>query len=180
MSFGSPISPFDPSGENWWLKGSSGLAQQICRVGHFLQDFRVQMRFGTLTRAPLRLLRFQVKDGIAECDWIARAQDQWDADLPREIGKRHASLQALKDAIDIRALLFSTMPDITSARLRVYRDSPAPLRELIIVGSLRRNESSFRSVHSLAMRAKLIGFRFCLENDLLCRLARDEQFFMGD
>jgi hypothetical protein len=180
MSFGSPISPFDPNGQDWWLKGSSGLAKQVCYVGHFLRDIRVQLRFGTLTRAPLRLLRFQVKESIAECDWIARAQDPWDLGLPRDIGKRHASLQALKDAIDIRSLLFSTLPDLTSARLRVYRDSPAHLRELIIVGNLRPNEGSFRSVHSLAMRAKLIGFRFCLENDLLCRLARDEQFRAGD
>jgi hypothetical protein len=180
MSFGSPISPFDPNGDNWWSKGSSGLTQQLCRVGHFLRDFRVHLQFGTLTRAPIRLVRFQVKESFAECDWIARVQDPWDVDLPQNIGRRHATLQALKDAIDIRSLLFSTLPDINSARLRVYRESPAHLRELIIVGNVRRNESSFRSVHSLAMRAKLIGFRFCLENDFLCRLAREEQLCTGD
>jgi hypothetical protein len=180
MSFGSPISPFDPGGDDWWLKGSSGLAKQLCFVSHFLRDFRVYLRFGYLTRAPLRLLRFQVKECFAECDWIARAPDPWDADLLGEIGKRHAAMQALKDAIDTRSLLFATLPDLTSARLRVYRDSPVHSRELIIVGNVRRNEGSFRGVHSLAMRAKLIGFRFSLEDDFLCRLSRDESLCTGD
>ena len=30
------------------------------------------------------------------------------------------------------------------------------------------------------MRAKLVGLRFSLENDLLCRLPREEQFGFGD
>ena len=32
----------------------------------------------------------------------------------------------------------------------------------------------------LAMRAKLVGFRFYMENGLLCRLPREEQFASGD
>jgi hypothetical protein len=180
MSFGSPISPFDPDGQDWWSKGSSGLTQQICGVGHFLRDFQTQLRFGTLSRAPLRLLRFQMKEDTAECDWVARDPDSWDADLSREIGRRHASLQALKDAIDIRSLLFAAMPDLAAARLRVYRDTYAHCRELIIIGSVRRQDSAFRGIHSLAMRAKLVGLRFCLEDDLLSRLSREETFGAGD
>ena len=100
MSFGSPISPFDPNGQDWWSKGSSGLTQQISGVGRFLHDLRTQLRFGTLSRAPLQLIRFEMKETSAECDWVARDPDCWDADLPRDIGRRHASLQALKDTID--------------------------------------------------------------------------------
>lgn len=180
MSFGSPISPFDPDGQNWWSKGSSGLTRQISGVGHFLRDFGIQLRFGALSRAPLRLLRFQINENAAECDLIARDPDSWDADLSRAIGRRHASLQALKDAIDIRSLLFVAMPDIAVVRLRVYRDTSAHTRELIIVGNVRRHDSAFRGNHSLAMRAKLLGLRFCLENGLLCRLSREETFGLGD
>jgi len=180
MSFGSPISPFDPDGEQWWSKGSSGLTEQISDVGHFLRDLRARLRFGVLSRAPLRLIRFQINEDTAECDWIARCQDPWDVDLSREIGRRHASLQALKDAIDIRSLLFDALPDLLAARLRVYRDLAAHSRELIIVGNVRRHDNSFRSNHSLAMRAKLVGLRFCLENDLLCKLPREERLGFGD
>lgn len=180
MSFGSPISPFDPDGQDWWSKGSSGLTQQICSVGHFLRHFHTQLRFGTLSRAPLRLLRFQMKEDMAECDWVARDPDSWDADLAREIGRRHASLQALKDAIDIRSLLFAAMPNLEAARLRVFRGTYAHGRELIIIGSVRRQDRGFRRIHSLAMRAKLVGLRFCLENDWLRRLSREENFGSGD
>jgi hypothetical protein len=180
MSFGSPISPFDPDGQDWWSKGSSGLAQQINCVGRFLQDLRTQLRFGALSRAPLQLVRFQIKEASADCDWVARDPDSWDADLSRDIGRRHSSLQALKDAIDIRSLLFEAMPDLVTARLRVYRTAPVHSRELIIIGNVRRNDSAFRATHSLAMRAKLVGLRFCLENDLLCPLPREEKFGFGD
>ena len=179
MSFGSPISPFDPDGQDWWTKGCSGLTKQICGVSHFLRHFKHCLRFGHLSRAPLHPLRLQIKDNSAECDWLARTQDPWDYDLNREIGRRHASLQALKDAIEIRSLLFHALPGLATARLRAYRDT-AHSRELIIVGSVRRHEGGFRSVHSLAMRAKLVGFRFYMENGLLCRLTRDEQFASGD
>ena len=179
MSFGSPISPFDPDGQDWWSKGSSGLTQQIGGVSRFLRDFRSQLRFGTISRAPLRLIRFEIKETAAECDWIARDPDSWDADLAREIGRRHASLQALKDTIDIRSLLFVAMPDLLTARVRVYRES-SHSRELIIIGRVRRQDNSFRGIHSLAMRAKLVGLRFCLENDLLKRLSREETFGIGD
>ncbi len=180
MSFASPISPFDPAGEAWWSKGSSGLAKQLCDAGLFLRQFRIHLRFGELTRAPLRLLRFEINDNRAECDWVARHQDPWDAGLSPDIGRRHASLQALKDAIDIRSLLFAELPYIDTARLRTYRESLRHPREVIITGNVRRQDSTYRSVHSLAMRAKLIGLRFSMEDGTLCRLSRDEQLFASE
>jgi hypothetical protein len=175
MSSASPISPFDPAGADCWSKGSSRLAKQLCDAGLFLRQLRMRLRFGELTRAPLRLLHFQITDDIAECDWVARQQDPWDVVLSADIGRRHASLQALKDAIDIRSLLFATLPHIDVARLRIYRESPRHPREAIIIGDVRRRDSTFRSVHSIAMRAKLIGFRFSMEDGMLCRLNREEQ-----
>ena len=180
MPFGSPISPLDHDGEDWWSKGSSGLAQQISGAGHFLRNLRTKLRFGLLSREPLRLIRCQIKDDTADCEWIARNQDVWDDDLSREIGRRHASLQALKDAIDIRSMLFEVLPDLATARLRVYREPISHPRELIIAGNVRRDDGAFLSTHSLVMRAKLVGFRFCLENESLCRLPREEKFSFGD
>lgn len=75
MSTASAISPFDPESENWWSKGTSRLAKRVCDVGLFVRSLRVQMRFGDLTRAPLRMLRFQLNENVAECDWLARVPD---------------------------------------------------------------------------------------------------------
>lgn len=167
MSTASAISPFDPESENWWSKGTSRLAKRVCDVGLFVRSLRVQMRFGELTRAPLQMLRFQLNENVAECDWLARLPDPWDGGLMPEIGQRHASLQALKDAVDVRSLLFEMLPDVDAAYLRIYRESLPRTRELIISGHVHRGVTSFRGVHSVAMRAKLLGFRFSLEDDVL-------------
>jgi hypothetical protein len=174
MSSGSAVSPFDPERENWWSKQTSRLAKQLCNASLFLRGMRLQLRHGDLTRAPLHLLRFQLQDRVAECDWLARPSDIWDRDLRPEIGQRHASLQALKDAIDIRGLLFTMIPDLETAYLRIYRESTVHGLEMIISGQVQRHVSSFRSVHSIAMRAKLMGFRFALENEILCGRVGEE------
>jgi hypothetical protein len=167
MPSASAISPFDPEREDWWSKGTSTLAEQVFDVSLFFQRLRTQMRFGELTRAPLRLIRFQIKENVAECDCLARLPDPWDASLRPAIGHRHASIQALKDAVDVRALLFHLLPDVDAAYLRIYRQLSVYARELVIAGHVHRVAPSFRSVHSIAMRAKLLGFRFSLENGTL-------------
>ena len=160
----------DPNRAGTWSESSLRLAKRLCDVSHFLRDLRVHLRFGELTRAPLRMLRFQVSEDVAECDWMARAPDPWDADLPAGIGQRHASLQAIKDAIDLRNLLFLALPEVDKARLRVYRASARSDGDLIIVGNSERGDNPARRIHSLAMRAQLLGFRFSLENGILHRL----------
>lgn len=180
MSFATPIPPCEPDPQDAWSQGSSRLTHQFCRVSRFVREFKTQLRFGRLSRSPLHLERFLIKDATAECDCVARNPDPWDVDLAREIGRRHAALQALRDAIDVRALLFASMPELSSARVRFYRASYNQFRELVIVGNLRSQDSSHRSVHSLAMRAKLIGLRFELDNGFLRRLPREEQFGFGD
>src|ERR1700724_383024 len=85
---------------NWTSEGECGLVKALCKASEFLRDFRVQMRFGELSRAPLRLVRFQMLEKVVECDWLSRSPDPWDADLSRNIQQRHALLQTIRDAID--------------------------------------------------------------------------------
>jgi hypothetical protein len=141
--------------------------KQLLEVGSFLRSLRARMRFGELSRAPLRLLRLQLQAETGECDWMARPPDPWDADLPARVGKRNASLQALQDAIAVRDLLFCTLPDLSSALVRVYRESAGELAELIITGTVSREERVPLSVSSLAMHAKLSGFRFRMDDGTL-------------
>jgi hypothetical protein len=143
----------------------------LSRAYHFLRDVRFQLRYGELSRAPLRVLRFQfVGGGVVECDWMARTPDPWDGDLPRAIQRRHALLQTLKDALSIRVLLFDAFPDAESANVQVFRESADYMREVILAGCLLRGDHSARGEHSIVMRAKILGFRFRIEGDTLCKL----------
>ena len=159
-------------------KGQSGqgdMVRYLCEIGDFVRRLRIQARFGELSRAPLQLLRFELRGDIAECDWIARLPDRWDSQLPSGAGERHASMQALQDAITVRELLFRALPDLRSAQIRVYRKGENGIPELIITGVVRREENAPRAVRSLAMRAKLLGLRFWLEDGILENLQGQER-----
>lgn len=173
LLFDSPT--FDPYMGDWRPEERPRLAEQLCNVSHFLRGLSVRMRFGELSRAPLRLLRLNILGEIVKCDWLARSPDPWDSDLSKRIQERHSSLQTLRDAIDVRALLFDTLPHVETADFRVYRESASYTREMIITGCAQRNDNSSRCVHSLVMRAKVLGFRFHLQEDTLRRIPIEEQ-----
>lgn len=175
-----PSPSFDRGPVLPWRKDSSGLAEYLREASHFLRGFRSKLKTGEHSRSPLRLLRFQLGEHSIWCDWVARDPDDWDSMLPPSIGQRHASLQALKDAIDTRALIFSSLPRMGLVHMRAFR-VPAlgsPL-ELILRGELRRDVEAFRHVHSLAMRAKLLGFRFMLDNEILRGLTEEHEAIPG-
>ena len=126
-----------------------------------------ELRFGELSRAPLRLLRLEWRGEAAECDWLARPADEWDRDLPRHVSDGNAAEQALRDAMAIRALLFAALPDVGAASLRAFRQSAGGTRDVIIVGTVARGEEVPRKISSTAMRAKLLGFQFWLQDGIL-------------
>lgn len=180
MSFTSTTYPSDPYGRNnWTSEGIAALFEQFCKTGQFLRGLRVKMRFGELTRAPIRLIRLQIREEVVECDWLARSADQWDVDLSQSVQQRHVSLQALRDAMDVRALLFDIMPEVETAYFGVYRESDKYTREMVITGCVHRNDHTARDIHSIAMRAKVLGFRFNMEGDKLRRIPAHERMYAG-
>jgi hypothetical protein len=172
MSFLQADFPFDGYRQKWESGNGMRLTEQVCNVSQFLCRFRVQLRYGELTRAPLKLLRLAVLADSLECDWLARPQDPWDSDLPPRTGLRHASLQTLRDAIDVRSLVFRSFSALETAQFRIYRDTPNERREMIVTGYVQRNDHSSRRLHSLSMRARVLGFRFHLEDDILFELPK--------
>lgn len=90
-----------------------------------------------------------------------------DATLPRAIGERHAPLQALKDAIQVRSLLLRLIRNVQTTVLQIYRRSSGDALELIVRGKVHRGERAPAAVRSLAMRAKLYGFQFGLDDGVL-------------
>ena len=143
--------------------------KQLWEAADFVRNLRRRLRFGELSRAPLKLLRLELRGEEAECEWMARPADPWDSDLPPGVGERHASLQALEDCLAVRRLLFSAMPSISKAVFRVYRGAQTDRVELIVTGTVTREDQAAANVCSLAMRAQLCGLRFWLADGVLGR-----------
>jgi len=161
-------SSYIPSGNDKWL------VKQLWKAGQFIRGIGFELRYGEISRAPLQLLRLQLVNDALECEWLARPLDPWDKDLTISVRQRHASLQTILDAINVRSIVFETFPHINTAFFRVYRDSPEYEREMIVFGCVQRNDHSSRNVHSLVMRAKALGFRFDLNGDVLHSLSIEE------
>jgi hypothetical protein len=137
----------------------------------FFHAMRRQMRFGEFSRLPIRVYRVQVMDDSAECDWFMRLPDPWDIHLAPRRQQEHRTEQALRDALKIRELIFSSFPGVQRAGLRMYREQEGLAPELMMIGDVERETYGLRSVASLVMRAKLCGFRFSLAGGALERMA---------
>jgi hypothetical protein len=143
--------------------------RSLWEAADFVRRVHRQLRFGQLSRAPLKLLRLELRGDLAECEWMARPPDPWDADLAAEIAQRNQTFQALRDAIAIRELMFDMISEIHTAKLRVYRPS-ATAADLIITGTVTREDAPPLRVSSIAMQAQLCGLHFTLEDGVLSAL----------
>lgn len=136
-------------------------------ISEFLWKVRTRMRFGELSRSPLQLLHFELRGTRARCEWLSRQPDDWDRELGAAIQDRNAALQAVLDAISLREVLFSAIPDVSEAVFRAYRQRESGDRELIITGLVSRDDACPPRVSSLVMRAKLYGLHFSMQEGLL-------------
>lgn len=143
----------------------------LWQAGDFIRAVRRELRFGELSRASLRLVSLEWRGDWAQCEWMARREDAWDADVSPVVRDRRATEQALRDAMDVRRLLFAALPGVASANLRVYREADPP--ELIIAGAVMRDSPAFPGIRSIAMRVKLCGLHFQLADGKLEPLLRE-------
>jgi hypothetical protein len=141
--------------------------QQLWEVADFVRAMRRRMRFGEISRAPLKLLRVELRNDAVECDWIARPPDIWDSSLRRPVRDQNESLQTLLDAIGVRNLLFDALPKIDCSVLRAFRQPAREPPEMILLGTVSREMPEVHRVSSLVMRAKLYGFCFNLDDGVL-------------
>ena len=133
----------------------------------FLRRARRRMRYGDFSRRPLQLLRLEWKESWAECDWLMRTADPWDSVLPAHLAGRHETLQAFRDALSLRNLIFESFPELNRAELRMFRAIKNHQPELLMTGSLQRSDEVLPRLASVAMQAKLCGFRFSLAEGVL-------------
>ena len=133
----------------------------------FLGKTRRTLRYGKFSREPLKLLRVEWRESTVECDWLMRPADVWDRFLPKSIADQHVSIQALRDALSLREIVFQAFPRIEFADLRMFRCSDEGGLELMMAGTVNRLNDELHRVPSVAMRAKLCGFRFSLARGVL-------------
>ena len=133
----------------------------------FLSRTRRKLRFGKFSREPLKLLRLEWKESVIECDWLMRPADPWDRFLPKGLADRHVSIQALRDALSLREMVFRAFPQVGYAELRMFRSKLDGNLELMLTGRVDRSNEIMQRVPSVAMRAKLCGFRFTLAQGVL-------------
>jgi hypothetical protein len=140
---------------------------KLLGIRRFIRSLTTKLRFGKRSRACLKLLELRLRGELAECDWMARPPDVWDSDLPVSVRERNAASQALEDAMEVRELLFKNLSEVRTADVRVYRPCQDGHAELIIAGTVTREQCTRPEIRSLVMRAKLCGFRFTLNNGVL-------------
>ena len=81
--------------------------------------------------------------------------------------QEHITLQALRDALKMRELIFRAFPWVQSAELRTYRELQTDELVLMMTGSVQRETEVSPRIISLVMQAKLFGFRFSMDGEAL-------------
>jgi hypothetical protein len=128
----------------------------------FVKEVRSKLRQGELSRQPVKLLRLEWKPERVECDWLMRPPDPWDAYIPPDKASENVTSQALKDALTLRNMIFKVFPEVDMAELRMFQFDAEQQLELMMTGTIARNDQFYERVPSMAMRAKLCGFHFTL------------------
>ena len=136
----------------------------ILQVSQFLRRARKAMRQGEFSREPVKLLRLEWRPETVECDWLMRPADQWDIDVAPHVAREIQTVQALRDALTLRNMIFKAFPNIGKAELRMFRFNEDLELELMMTGSVARSNEVYERVASMVMRAKLCGFQFTLDH----------------
>jgi len=142
----------------------------LTQTAEFLRQARKRMRSGDLSREPLLLLRVEWKGDSVECDWLMRPVDPWDKYLPPHLAGENQTLQSLRDALQLREIIFRCFPAVGIAHLRMFRADEDHELELVMTGSVNRSNEILHRVASLAMRARLCGFSFYMNDGALRRM----------
>jgi hypothetical protein len=140
---------------------------ELFDASDFLGRAHRRLRFGAFSREPLLLLRVEWKGDLVECDWMMRPADLWDKHLPAHVAMENQTLQALRDALSLREIVFKCFPAVVNANLRMFRADRGHHLELVMRGCVSRSNGALHRVPSVAMRAKLCGFQFTMADGAL-------------
>jgi hypothetical protein len=143
--------------------------KSIFPVAKFVKRANRELRHAELSREAVKLLRIEWRPEFVECDWLMRGADPWDRDIAPHIARENQTVQALRDALTLRNLIFKEFSKVEKAELRMFRINEAQELELMMTGSIARENQVYERVASMVMRAKLCGFEFTLAHGALER-----------
>jgi hypothetical protein len=135
---------------------------KLLEARDFFSAARRKLRFGVFSREPLSLLRVEWKGDTVACDWLMRPTDPWDRYVPNDVAGENQTLQAFRDALNLRDAVFKCFPSVMNAELRMFRANADCGLELLMTGTISRTNEVLHRVPSVTMRAKLCGFQFKL------------------
>jgi hypothetical protein len=138
-------------------------------LSRFLESLGMGKHSHVLPQIPMDILRFEMIPAHerVNCDLMLRRIGSWD---PAAVVGTRAKLQTqqtLLDALALRRLLFRNFPDISRARLRIFRTSNGGARELVLVGNIEANVGDMARGSSPEIQAKVCGFSFALADGIL-------------
>jgi len=140
---------------------------KLFEASDFLAAVRKKFRCGVFSRVPLSLLRVEWEGDTVACDWLMRPSDPWDRYIPDHVARENQTLQALRDALNLREAVFKSFPSVMYAELRMFQQNADHQLELLMTGTISRTNEVLHRVPSVTMRAKLCGFQFTLADGAL-------------
>ena len=113
-----------------------------------------------LPQIPMDILRLEVMPAYerVNCDLVMRRIGLRD---PASVVGTRAKLQTqqtLLDVLALRRLIFRNFPDVTTARLRIFRPSAGGSRELVLIGDLQSNVGDMARGARRRFRLRCAGF----------------------
>src|SRR5438445_12045577 len=109
--------------------------RQVYEVADFVRATRRRLRFGEFSRAPIQIMRHELRGDFAECDWMTRPPDLWDSKITLAARNESSSQQALPEAMTLRHLLLGELPHIRSAALRAFRQWDLGRPDVVLAGT---------------------------------------------
>jgi hypothetical protein len=147
----------------------------LVQLSQFLQSAGIGRSSPLLPQIPMDILRLEVMPAYerVNCDLVMRRIGLRD---PASVVGTRAKLQTqqtLLDVLALRRLIFRNFPDVTTARLRIFRPSAGGSRELVLIGDLQSNVGDMARGSSPEIQAKVCGFSFVLADGILRDMTTD-------
>jgi hypothetical protein len=142
-------------------------AWKLRRVRRALGNALALHRRGEVRPDGLSLLEGFIKLTVS---WRARDIHPWDRDLPEDRAVGRLLDQTLHDTEDAVERIFSAFPEASTLELNVFEKEPAS-NKVIMSGLVERSDVGRCESSSIAMRLRMLGINYCVEDQRLDAIA---------
>jgi hypothetical protein len=133
---------------------------KLRRVRRALGHALALHRRGEVRSDGLDLLEASVKLSVS---WRARGIHPWDRELPEQRTAGQLLDQTLHDTEDAVERIFAAFPEASTLELDVFENDPSSNR-VVISGAVDRSDVGRCDSSSIAMRLRMLGINYRVEN----------------